>query len=615
MELGTISKKKILDLFKGTAIYRIKYNDFYNIIKTSRTKICNNDILNYLSEKAIFELEKEEKLSSNKFSKIIYSITLIIRYEKEVNTQIDRMIIKKVNQILLKYKEYLKSKNIEIESDELINQLEVLIKDDLEVLNEEEKASSVEIKQLTEELEDTKKLIIDYEKKISDISKKHYELEKALKKSKITSEQLENSRKNLQTNIRELNQEIREYQNQIQKLLKDIKENKVTIASLNELNNSLKKEMKNMSDKNEALMQKVADLLIKLSKYEAMEFAQNKTQRIKDIILTELYQKPNSIENLTNILNQQGYSVTSQIVYEHLNALKMRVGIKGPILETIPPIYKIDTEPLTISNPFYLPIPSMEKEMDILLIADLHKNFHQDLLVPIDIAYNYSSANNIRYIFNLGDIFNTSLLYNDKNNTGLEVLKMVEQWIQEFSDCVPQNAGIYLLNIGGNHDRKFLEVGIDPLNRLQQHRPDFINLGYTHVNVVLGNQLKKDNCLAFHHPRQRLEENIGENLKQKSAVRNYLSNYYSCYKKSLISRDMIYCDFLAHIHRSKLDLLNSYCQVPSYTRDRLSNGAWHLKIYLDSEKNIECIIFISLAIINNKLKPVLEIPYQKTKKK
>lgn len=198
-------------------------------------------------------------------------------------------------------------------------------------------------------------------------------------------------------------------------------------------------------------------------------------------------------------------------------------------------------------------------------------------------------------------------------NNGIEDLQIVEQWIQELSDCIPQNTGIYLLNVGGNHDKNFLATGIDPLSKLQQYRPDFINLGYNHVHIILGNQLKTDNCLALHHPVHRINETIGQNLSENSNVKNYLLNYYRCNQNNSITRDKVYCDFLAHLHRSKLDICNSYCQVPSYTRDRVANGAWHLKIYFDSQKNINYIIFIPLIIMENQLKQVSEIPYQKIK--
>lgn len=553
---------------------------------------------------------------------MIFSMILIIRYSEEDNIQINKTTIKKVNQAILKYKEV--SPKINIESNQIINQYieelkEKLEKDYLEVFEKEEQ--SEETKELMEELETTKALIINYEKKIADIEKNYQKIEKILKHSRTTSKNLENIRQNLQITVTtlkqeiiSLNQELKKYQSEIKELLQNNQKKEQAITFLSNLNESLELEIKTVNAKNVELNQKLEDLSQKLSLYETKNAIQSQTRRIREIIITELYNQPSSIEDLIKVVNREGYSVTPQIINEHLNALKNRVNMEGPLFETIPPIYKLNTNPLITPNPIYLPSMALNKEVDVLLISDLHKDFYKDLLVPMDIAYNYSSANNISYIFNLGDNFNTKY-FNNNNNNRLEELKRIEQWIKEFSDCIPQNTGIYLLNLGGNHDRFFLKAGIDPLSKLQEYRPDFINLGYDHVNIVLGDKLKTNNCLALHHPSKRIEETIGESLTENSRIKDYFSGYYHSLQNNLITRDMIYCDILAHLHRSKLDVLNSYCQVPSYTRDRVANGAWHLKIYFNSQKNIECITFIPLVIMNNQLKPVSEIQYQKVKSK
>ena len=610
MELNIAVKKKILDVLKKYSIDDLYYSDFDEIRKESHQKINNNDILNYLIEKSNAELENKEELSNNRFSKLIRSMTIIIQCSKEAKITIENKTIQDIDKMITKYKETLQRTNLEV--DEVTNQnvedLETeLVENYLEVLEEVEEEPNEELEKIIEELATTKKMLEDSETEKKEQEKTQRKLEKELKKSKTTSENLEKARNNLQVENTSLIQELKEYKKELIKISQKLQEQEGTTNSLIETNDILKEEIEYRAKENTTLSKEIVELTRKLSICETKEqeelAEQESTKQIEDFILSELYKHPSSMEEFLDSLKKQGYLLTFDTLQEHINALKIKYKIIGPLFEQIPPIYKINVKP-SITNQFLrLPVTFSNNELDLLIISDLHNE-----LSDLDKAYNYASAKNIPYILNLGDTFD----FQGTNyfQPSLENLRKIEQRFQEMLNLFPKNTGIYQFNLGGNHDELALLYGLDLLEQLQQNQSDLINLGYRHANIILGNTPKKYNCIGLHHPNYRIDDTIIENQK----IISYLENYYQNELQSSITRDNVYCDILGNFHKSKLDLLNGYCQAPSLTKDRAMNGAWHLKIYFDNNQNIETITFIPLVATNG-LQPITEIPYQKKKSK
>lgn len=607
-----LEKQKIIRLLKEHSINDLYYSDFVKIITESRktktsNKMTHDDVINYLTQKALSELETKEKLNFMLLSKIIYVMVTIITCSSEDGIQLKNETVKAVDQMIKKSKEKPIDplNGLDQTTKKQLNILEeILVKYYLEVLEIEEPNQNETVKQLKTELYTLKQQLMEYEIKKQTYEKNRIKLEKELKKSRVTSENLKSSQQKLTTTIQSLNQELKEYKKKQLELLKSIDEKKLTITNLL----SLQEEIKTLTTKIAELEQEKETLNKELDCHHLKDEQSAQEKHIREIILSQLYTQPASFERLKEILAAQGFKKSIQFINEQLNLLSDRVHIYGPSFETIPPVYKIDTNPFPAKNPFYLPISS-KSELDILVIADIHKKFQAILPEEVDIAYDYATANDIQYIFNLGDNF--SIQQKNHSLLTLENLKKLEEMLEDFATSFPKNTGIYLFNLGGNHDDVMLKFGLDPLQRLQQYRSDFINLGYNYAQIIFGDQTNSNNKINLHHPRVKLTESLATNPDQSTAVKDYLSKFYQKYS---IDKDTIYFDFLAHVHRSKLDIVNSYCQVPSLTKDREANSAWHLKFYFDSQKNIDYIIFIPLIITNNQLKITTEIQYQKTRK-
>lgn len=95
-----------------------------------------------------------------------------------------------------------------------------------------------------------------------------------------------------------LNQELKKYQSEIKELLQNNQKKEQAITFLSNLNESLELEIKTVNAKNVELNQKLEDLSQKLSLYETKNAIQSQTRRIREIIITELYNQPSSIEDL-----------------------------------------------------------------------------------------------------------------------------------------------------------------------------------------------------------------------------------------------------------------------------------------------------------------------------
>ncbi len=616
MKQHMVEKKKILDLLKAHNINDLYYSDFAEIIKTSRTKFNYDDALNFLAEKALKTLlEESEKNTSSQFAKMIYAINKIISCREEDGFEIGDKPVQTLKQILQKKQEQPIASLDEL-ANNLLNDLEALMtelgytgQETIYPTEQEPVSQTEQNKQLEEELQETKKLLIEYEQTIQTTEKQLRKLEKVLKKSNTTTENLKATNQNLVNNIKELKENITQYKRNELAFQKNITAKELTITNLTKIKENLQNEIQILKNNTEELEQEMAELKIILDDYYKKDKQVLQEKQIRNLILTQLYHKPTSMEELQKILALNGQQASIAQINEQLHLLNHRVHISGPSFSTIPPTYKIDTTPIVTPTPLYLSVAPEQNELDILIISDLHKNF-QIHLPEVDMVYNYASANNIKYIFNLGDNF--SIPPEPNHTITVEELVQLEKQIEDFIKNFPENTGIYLFNLGGNHDESMIRYGLDPLNIFQQQRHDFINLGYKHAQVNLGNPLTSTNTIHLHHPRYRLSEIFGLDPTRDSAVKRYLTNYY---QKQVLDRDDVYCDFVAHIHRSKLDILNSYCQVPSLVKDRVANGAWHLKIYFDSKEDISYMIFIPLIVMNNQLKATTEIPYQKIKKK
>lgn len=571
MQLDNKTKIKIDTLLKNSTI-NIDYQDFKNII--NKTEYKDEDVIEYLLNKLNKELCNNNII---KITKINYSINTILL----LKIPLSESVLNKINQVIINNEEMAKHQILKAQ----INQTKtVLTKNYPDVeLNPNKNESNLEdekIKTLKETLKKANDKIIELDTKLKK-QNKNYE--------------------HLKTQKNELNE------------LKVKLENKIIALEKIKLNQeekiiSLQDEINNLSEENQNLSYNKERLLELENNTKALEEQNNKEKIAIGIILRSLYKnKKTNIEEIMSELNKEKIKLTSQEIYIIINNMKQTFNIKGPIFDTIPPYYEIDTNISNTHNTFYYNIEDYDQQLNILVISDMHNTIDRELeeLKKLNnIIYNYCQNNNIKLIFNLGDTFDINKYNRLYNEEKIYYLNEIKELIDKYIESLPSATDIYQILLGGNHDKFFIDYGINPLTLISSKREDIVNLGYDYGIIELGNI---NNQILLHHPSYRLEE---EN-EFSDEIKNYLDIIY----EDINSKNNIYFNLIGHLHRSKMDFINNYCLVPSYTKDRVKNGGWHLKLYFNNNHEIDHINFISLITEAEKLIPTTEISYYKARKK
>ena len=623
MNLDPITKMNIIKYIKSYPITEYYYEELTDIIR--RKKYKDEDLQNYLMDKIIKDIE-DQTTNVNLLNKLIQAI--IISSSKGYNEYINlnEELLKKADQVIELYKERIIDKHkLTTEETKQINYFEELINKHYPNRESSNKQSTEEIQKLDSRIEELNKNIENYENKIKELERIIEDQKKSLKKILKENGNLENAKAQQKQAISTSKEEITKFKKEIEILNekldtkeqeeKDLKEiiedlNRI-ISRLDEDKEKYKKEIEKLEKIHKIQNQELKNYnqqeqLIEEEK-TYLKLIEERNKLIENTLIESLYTKNVSIEELINILKQKNINLTHQEIHKHLTSLKTRINISGPIFTSIPPIYKINRHPANTSEAFFINDYNQKSYIDIIAVADFHKNISNNIQNELDKLYNYAASQNITKILNLGDIFRINPPIYPLN---LESLNELEKLVESMSLIIPENTGIYQMFLGGNHDKSFLKFGIDPLQKLSEYRSDFVNLGYSHKYLVFGEEKNDNNTLMLHHPDKKINcTSLEESPNQ--IIYQYLSSYY---REKGISLDATYCNIIGHNHFSKIDILNSYCLVPSYTKDREENGAWHIRIYFDSKKEIEHITFIPL-VIKDKLTRVTEIEYQKIRKK
>lgn len=528
MPLNNAIKLQITNIIKNNSLNDIYYSDFQSIKKAARIKVNDNDILKYLSKKSIDELAKKESLSVSRFPKLIESILIIINYEP-----LEDETIEILNNLRLTANEYLQSnpkKNDELVEQKIKEFAEMMRTYNLERTIELEDISStpsqteekIELLEKLKQLQDTKEAL---EQKIEKLEKNYSRAQKAIEKLENKSARLERDKKELQVQSHSLHEKVKSQEQQTNNL-------EMEKQSLHQENQHLNITLENQ-------IGQLTKLSNKLKSLEAQEKKQQKEQKIsqeiQEIIFQSLLSAPCSLADLTKHLAKKGFALSSNDIYKYLNIVKANIAnIKGPSFEQVPPLYMIDKEPLSITTPFYLSIPSNEL-LEILCISDLHITSSEDLrniTYLMDKVYNYAALNNIPYIVNLGNTIEYPINY-PLPNYSLEDVKKIETFLETISHDLPHDQNIYQLFLGGNTDKALLQLGVDPLNKLNQYCPDYINLGYDHASMKFGKDFAQ--YLTFHYLKQYSPD---ESTKKPFSIVDYINSYYGTKlkdKKILIS--------------------------------------------------------------------------------
>lgn len=610
MALQGADKIRILKMLRTKAIDEILYSDFLG--SSRKSKVLDIDVLTFLIDTLIKELEKEEKASENFIKKLIaYIIKIHDVILKIKNQQItDVILISKMKSLFNKYNNYVERFNLEKEGElwNLFADFDKAISEQYKVdeVTEDNKNSSLEIVNLLLEIEKLKKEVNDSAEKI-----KNLETELELSDKHIRKKDLQIGASNTDINkrdneIRNLNKQIENNLDSIKELEKVIRQKDEYIASLEETR-SLYNELCLLHE-NVTKQLEECQTLINLYKQKEVEYnrklivevtIENRKQQIENLLIKFLIKEKCTINDLIQKLSEEGMEVSENELNDILKRVKRKMNIINPSILTFPPVFNACPPNVLTDSVFDISSP-LNGCMDILLTSDFHiREMSSDVIADLDKLYDYAVANNVSLVLNLGDFFESKGCDLVRYKGNFDKFMIAND---EVINKYPKVPGVYNATMGGNHDRDVLRFGVDPIKRIADAREDFIYLGYDNATINLG----LDNKISLHHPSVRYTDPLVDANYQSQHLMQAIEDYY---QRVGINRDDVYIDLFGHMHYSRLDAQNGVCVVPSYFRNRLENGAWHLKIYFENGK-ISQMVFIPL-IVNKKLLPVTEFSYQK----
>ena len=584
MAITALDKIKITKYLNEHQLGNMFYNSLRNAINNKKCQ--NKDIIIYFLD-TMEEKLKENKINNKLMAKMLAAIHYLISKE---NDNVDQVISQRLLNISLLYEEYLQRNNEEKDGD-ISYYLEKISELELENVHSEDKDSS-NIESLN--IEDIKERLKKEEKKLEELRKKYVKSESSLsdKREKI---------KSLNKEIAELNKQIKELSETISEQIKDIENFEQQNLEIKREYGKKEKELVNLNDrltrKYNALLIQIADLQKMLkekdSKMKAIEIEslrkQEEKKKIRETIINKLSHKEYLLEELLVELQSEGFNLNAEKLFNILNKINEEITIIDP--HAFPPIYRL-TKPEILVNQSLNINTSNQECYDIFLTSD----FHIYSLLPFylekyNTIYEYCAKNGIGLILNLGDFIN------DIPGDGKNKIKYYQKIIAEIITKFPESPNINQVIMGGNHDKDSFQCGIDVLKTISKNRRDLITIGYDEAKIYIASDTRP---LILHHFNERISTH--DLLIQK------IKEYYS---RNSLKPDQSFINFAGHLHKSMYDYKNNFCIVPSPTHDRVQNGAWHLKIYLNNDGTINYIMLIPLIFLENKLIPTSEIIHER----
>lgn len=499
-----------------------------------------------------YEMTDEEKKDLNDFEQIYQEF--LKNYNKECNEQIINNL-EKINALL--------ENNTLSENERLLLDKNLELKALVELLKGKVDALNVKVKLYEDK-------ISKLEAKNNKLDQNNQELNKKIKELKEELKSLKKLYDNLLLDNNNLNQLIDNKNIDIESL-------KNKIAELDETNKKLNEQIISLENELEIVTNR-------LNEYQKIEETKTKEQELDNYILSKLFDGEYTLYNLYTILNDEGYFCTKEDISESLKRIKKYICIDNA---GIPITYKASS-PIVATNKNFV-INNINNTYDLLITADWHLSTEIDMyrtLGYVTALYNYCEANNINLIVNLGDFLDvkpTDCRYDQYSNN----MRLLENIITLF----PNDRNIIHAILGGNHDRRMLKLGIDPIKYLADSRNDFINLGYDDatINFIQDNSSE---FIGLHHP------NIaGLQLDDFVAVREEINNYLkNTYKDVDFRRKDIFLDLFGHFHLPRIYAANYYAFVPALMKlnGQNTNGAFHLKIYFNENNTIDYIVIKSI---------------------
>ncbi len=612
MAITQVDKMKILKFFRENAFGDIYYADLVNYLG-KKSKITDVEFTNFFATYIIDNLKKEQP-SLNLLNKMVSTLTSFIGWLHDDKIELDIELINKLHSIRESYEEHLvisgEDRNTKL--DELISSFE---KDLFEFYPKvEEQQNSINLDELIAELSTLQASLSESEKEILSLTTRLEKQTRAYESKKRANTKLSSRleeghqrEKKLEDKIKELEATIEQLNSHIATLKAEISSRQESYNYLSDLKDRiqsdyfhLKSEIKSLRKSLEEKEKQIAQLLseeeFRIVIPNSLDYNEDRKNKIEGLIIRKMLMGKCTLEEVKIYLASNGYIMSTNELRDHFNEIKNRMTC------TKPEDHISLADSISEDNEYLISIYDDTKFMDLMVVSDFHlSNFSKEIIQDMDLINEYCELNGIKLILNVGDFFSWSRL--ERKRKGSTCQRIVDKAIVKYPEC----KGIKHAILGGNHDRDMFADGVDPIKLLADAREDFINLGYGHCKITFKGSFSILDSIGMHHPNRRYPEAVGPEFYSTEKIRDTINSYYIT---NNIPSDDVYVELLGHIHKSGLDAENGICVVPSYRKDRVLNGAWHLRVYFGEDKHISNIIFIPV-IKQKKLIPTTEICYKK----
>ena len=607
MALEVVDKMRIGKYLKTTALDELCWGGFFE--NARKDKYSDYDVLVFLVDSFLTKISSASVSSEKLLTKYLVYINNFFWWANE-KKQPAIQVIAKIKVLEEKYLEYIEKTGQE-KSESIITTIKSMVEliEDEFGKDEETKDGEVSkyvasilemeatIKELTTQLDEARRTIATLEKSKTDTSKKK-------KKNEDDITELKNKVAKYEKLIEDLNKELTELRSKSDATQADYDALLVKFNNVSSQKDDLVVELKEAKKTIDSQAKKITKFE-KKEEERVLEVEQAKSKlafekELDDKIIGMLFGGQYTVDQIVKKLNRKEGEYTAAQVSESLERVKLRLSILNPKAITYPQEYGVCAPGVrTHTN---LNLNANGEVIDILFIADLHlTDISNKVIKRMNAVYEYCALNGIKYIMNLGDLFDLTRNSTFNAETYGEHQKLLDAIVRHF----PQDDSIVHFVLGGNHDRNATAFGIDSIEELARRREDIVSLGYSHSTIGI-NGNKNNELIGIHHPNGWVVDTIDDFDLGASRINNYLES-------SCSGLDRNYIDLFGHFHASRLDTVNGFGSIPSLFYDKERSGAWHVKVYLDENKNIKHIVFIQL-LAEKSLYKVSEVGYQKTMK-
>lgn len=614
MITNNIIKMNLIKYINNTSLESISCTHSLSLINKGKDKYTSEDLIDYLNGflKKKFNVDPKDiylRCSMQNIEKIVFLLDKALYSCVKNNVSLNEALMADMMLLEERYISYVD--NIEEESNEGITRKFNDMKKFLSELSKENNLDNnytemiadfeKRIKELELELKDKITSVCVLEKENNSLNKKYNHSEKDRKKYEDKVFALQGRLDELISEFTGIKQAFCSGESSLDESLQekikglDFKDRiEVLFNSFNEIIqnyelviNDLKKKINTLEWEKEKELKKEAYFSKLVEKNEI----------IKDNIITLLNGKSLTIVDIQKELEEQGFSVSREDLYELLKEINSRISILDKKFFGGEPHYSIFSPKVDTNVVLDVEVNGDKNYKDLLVISDLHLSSISDEYKKIlDVTYDYAAGKGMDLILNTGDFFGITRANRKDIDLNFQIFDSV---LNDFSS----RTGIYHALLGGNHDQFLLRYGFDPIKVLAENREEFISLGYNQAFVRFNNK----NKIGLHHPIQKHPGFLSSyNVNHNGIVDNLIEHY----NEAGLSRKDSYFDILGHFHLSTFDYYNSFCTVPSYSFDRATNGAWRIRIYFDENKKIDYMILLPLTV-GREVKEVSEIVYKK----